>query len=325
MDRRQFHLHLLLAGLVPGMARAGTAPSPDGYPDRPIRIVVPYPAGGVVDVVLRAVCDPLSNALPQRIVIENRPGADGRIGLDAVAKAPADGYTLLGAAPILAVGEHLMPEMKARSKDFVGVCGVAAPPTVFVVHDTVPARTLKEFVALAAARPGEFNAANPGTGSSIHLAQELFFERTGIRLTNVSYKGQPPALLDLGSGLLQFALISQSLVLPLIQSGKVRALAVNAAARTRSLPEVPTIAQAGYPDILMQSWYGIGAPAKTPVPVVEWLSQQFQRALATPEVRARLAATDAEILALDAARFTELIAVETRRWGALIHKRGIRL
>lgn len=325
MDRRQFHLQLLLAGLVPGMARAGTAPSPDGYPDRPIRIVVPYPAGGVVDVVLRAVCDPLSNALPQRIVIENRPGADGRIGLDAVAKAPADGYTLLGVAPILAVGEHLMPEMKARSKDFVGVCGVAAPPTVFVVHDTVPARTLKEFVALATARPGEFNAANPGTGSSIHLAQELFFERTGIRLTNVSYKGQPPALLDLGSGLLQFALISQNLVLPLIQSGKVRALAVNAAARTRSLPEVPTIAQAGYPDILVQSWYGIAAPAKTPAPVVEWLSQQFQRALAMPEVRARLAATDAEILALDAARFTELIAVETRRWGALIHKRGIRL
>ena len=325
MDRRQFHLHLLLAGLVPGMARAGTAPSPDGYPDRPIRIVVPYPAGGVVDVVLRAVCDPLSNALPQRIVIENRPGADGRIGLDAVAKAPADGYTLLGVAPILAVGEHLMPEMTARSKDFVGVCGVGAPPTVFVVHDTVPARTLKEFVALAAARPGEFNAANPGTGSSIHLAQELFFERTGIRLTNVSYKGQPPALLDLGSGLLQFALISQNLVLPLIQSGKVRALAVNAAARTHSLPEVPTIAQAGYPDILVQSWYGIAAPAKTPTPVVEWLSQQFQRALAMPEVRARLAATDAEILALDAARFTELIAVETRRWGALIHKRGIRL
>ena len=325
MDRRQFHLQLLLAGLVPGMARAGIAPSPDGYPDRPIRIVVPYPAGGVVDVVLRAVCDPLSNALPQRIVIENRPGADGRIGLDAVAKAPADGYTLLGVAPILAVGEHLMPEMKARSKDFVGVCGVAAPPTVFVVHDTVPARTLKEFVVLATARPGEFNAANPGTGSSIHLAQELFFERTGIRLTNVSYKGQPPALLDLGSGLLQFALISQNLVLPLIQSGKVRALAVNAAARTRSLPEVPTIAQAGYPDILVQSWYGIAAPAKTPAPVVEWLSQQFQRALAMPEVRARLAATDAEILALDAARFTELIAVETRRWGALIHKRGIRL
>ena len=325
MDRRQFHLHLLLAGLVPGMARAGTAPSPDGYPDRPIRIVVPYPAGGVVDVVLRAVCDPLSNALPQRIVVDNRPGADGRIGINAVSKAAADGYTLLAASPILTTAEHLMPDSQLRSRDFVGICGIAAAPTVFVVHDTVPARTLKEFVALAGARPGEFNASNPGTGSSIHLAQELLFERTGIRLTNVSYKGQPPALLDLGSGLLQFALISQSLVLPLIQAGKVRALAVNAATRTHLLPEVPTVAQAGYPDLLVQSWYGIGAPAKTPAPVVEWLNQQFQRALAMPEVRARLAATDAEIMALDAARFTELIAEETRRWGALIHKRGIRL
>ena len=335
MDRRQFNLHALLAGasaglglvpgMLPGLARASVAPGPGGYPERPLRVVVPYPAGGVVDVVLRAVCDPLSNALPQRIVVDNRPGADGRIGIDAVARAPADGYTLLAASPILTTAEHLMPDSRLRSRDFVGICGIAAAPTVFVVHDTVPARTLKEFVALAALRPGEFNAANPGTGSSIHLAQELFFERTGIRLTNVSYKGQPPALLDLGSGLLQFALISQSLVLPLIQSGKVRALAVNAAARTRSLPEVPTIAQAGYPDILVQSWYGIAAAAKTPTPVVEWLSQQFQRALAMPEVRARLAATDAEILALDAARFTELIAVETRRWGALIHKRGIRL
>ena len=159
-----------------------------------------------------------------------------------------------------------MPDMKTRSKDFVGVCGMAAAPTVFVVHSAVPARTLKEFVALAAARPGELNVANPGTGSSIHLAQELFFERTGLRLTDVSYKGQPPALLDLGSGLLQFALVSQNLILPLIRSGKVRPLAVNATTRTRSLPDVPTIAEAGYRDTLVQSWYGVAAPAKTPAP-----------------------------------------------------------
>ena len=318
MDRRQFHLHLLLAGLVPGMARAGTAPSPDGYPDRPIRIVVPYPAGGVVDVVLRAVCDPLSNALPQRIVIENRPGADGRIGLDAVAKAPADGYTLLGVAPILAVGEHLMPEMKARSKDFVGVCGVAAPPTVFVVHDTVPARTLKEFVALAAARPGEFNAANPGTGSSIHLAQELFFERTGIRLTNVSYKGQPPALLDLGSGLLQFALISQSLVLPLIQSGKVRALAVNAATRTRSLPEVPTIAQAGYPDLLVQSWYGIGAPAHLDAAVLNQLSAALKKTLQNPELVKTIEQQSAIVDYQTPQQFRQTVERSNQAWARLV-------
>lgn len=331
MDRRQFNLHALLGcasaglGLMPARASAGISPGPDGYPDRPLRLVVPYPAGGVVDVVLRAVCDPLSEALPQRIVVDNRPGADGRIGLDIVGRAPADGYTLLSATPLLSTGEHLFADARTHSKDFVGICGIAAAPTVFVVHSSVPARTLKEFVALAAARPGELNVANPGTGSSIHLAQELFFERTGLKLANVSYKGQPPALLDLGSGLLQFALVSQNLVLSLIRSGKVRALAVNAATRTRSLPEVPTVAEAGFSDTLVQSWYGVAALAKTPAPVVGWLSAQFERAMASADVRARLAATDAEVLALDGPRFTELIAAETQRWGALVRKRGIRL
>ncbi|MGE8317552.1 MAG: Bug family tripartite tricarboxylate transporter substrate binding protein [Comamonas sp.] len=331
MDRRQFNLHALLAGasaslgLAPGLARAAAAAGPGGYPERPLRLVVPYPAGGVVDVVLRAVCDPLSEALPQRIVVDNRPGADGRIGIDAVARAPADGYTLLAASPILTTAEHLLPESRISSKDFAGICGIAAAPTVFLVHSAVPAKTLKEFVALAAAKPGQLNVANPGTGSSIHLAQELFFERTGLKLTNVSYKGQPPALLDLGSGLLQFALVSQNLALSLIQAGKVRALAVNAAARTRSLPEVPTVAEAGFADTLVQSWYGVAAPAKTPAPVVDWLSRQFANAMASADVRARLVALDAEIMALDGPRFSELLATENRRWGALIQKRGIRL
>ena len=331
MDRRQFHLHALLAsasaglGILPAPARASLPAGAPGYPERPIRIIVPYPAGGVVDVVLRAVCDPLSNVLPQRIVVENRPGADGRIGIDAVARAAPDGHTLLAASPILTTGEHLMPDMKTRSTDFAGICGIGAAPTVFVVPGALGVKTLQEFVALALARPGELNAANPGSGSSIHLAQELFFERTGLQLASVSYKGQPPALPDLGSGLLQFALVSQNLALPLIQAGKLRALAVNAAARTRSLPQVPTIAEAGYADTLVQSWYGVAAPEKTPAPIVQWLSQQFAQAMATPEVRARLAALDVEILALDGAGFTRLIATETQRWGALIRRRGIRL
>ena len=331
MHRRQFNTRALAATVAAGLpfilrpVNAAVQPGPSGYPERPIKIVVPYPAGGVVDAVLRTVCEPLSNELPQRLLIENRPGADGRIGLDVVAKATPDGYTLLGASPLLAVGEHLMPDMKARAKDFVGVCCVAAFPTVFVVHTSVPARTLKEFVALANARPGEMNVANPGTGSSIHLAQELFFERTGIKLTNVNYKGQPPALLDLGSGQLHFALVSQNLILPFIQSGKVRALAVNAAARTRSLPDVPTIAEAGYPDTLVQSWYGVAASSKTPAPIVRWLSDQFQRSMAQPEVRARLAGMDAEVLALDGAQFDTLIERERRRWGELIRRRKIQM
>lgn len=329
MNRRTFNLHALLAGasaglgLLPTLASANAPSGPGGYPDRPLRLVVPYPAGGVVDVVLRAVCDPLSAELPQRIVVDNRPGADGRIGLDAVVRAPADGYTLLAATPLLTTSEHLFPDAKVHGKDFVGICGIAAAPTVFLVHSSLPVKTLKEFVALAASKPGQFNAANPGTGSSIHLAQELFFERSGLKLTNVNYKGQPPALLDLGSGLLQFALVSQNLALPLIKAGKVRALAVNAAARTRSLPDVPTVAEAGFGDALVQSWYGVAALAKTPPPVVDWLSQQFARAMATAEVRTRLAALDVEVLALDGPRFTELIVAETKRWGALIQSRGI--
>jgi tripartite-type tricarboxylate transporter receptor subunit TctC len=329
MQRRQFNSHAFgaaLAAALPwgaGNAFAAAPMGPGGYPDKPIRIVVPYPAGGVVDAVIRAVADPLSAEMPQRVVTENRPGADGRIGMDAVAKAQADGYLLLAASPLLAVGEHLMPDMKGRSKDFAGVCAIAAAPTVYIVPNSLPVKTLKEFVALAAAKPGELNIANPGTGSSIHLAQELFFERTGIKVTNINYKGQPPSLIDLGAGQLQMGLISQNLALPLIQAGKVRALAVNAAKRTRSLPDVPTVAEAGFPDVLVQSWYGVAAPAKTPAPIVAYLSQQFQRALAMPEIRGKLEGLDAEIMALDGPKFDTLIEKEYLRWGELIRKRKI--
>lgn len=329
MQRRQFNAQALgaaLAATLPWPARHAWAAAPlgpGGYPDKPIRIVVPYPAGGVVDAVIRAVADPLSSDMPQRVLTENRPGADGRIGIDAVAKAQADGYTLLAASPLLAVGEHLMPDMKGRAKEFSGICAIAAAPTVYIVPSSLPVKTLKEFVALAASKPGEMNVANPGTGSSIHLAQELFFERTGTKLTNVNYKGQPPSLIDLGAGQLHIGLISQNLALPLIQAGKVRALAVNAAKRTRSLPDVPTVAEAGFADVLVQSWYGVAAPAKTPAPIVAYLSQQFQRALAMPEIRSKLEGMDAEIMALPGPKFDALIEAEYARWGDLIRKRKI--
>jgi tripartite-type tricarboxylate transporter receptor subunit TctC len=194
---------------------------------------------------------------------------------------------------------------------------------VYVAFNGLPAKTLKEFVALASTKPGEMNVANPGSGSSIHLGQELFFETTGLKVTNVNYKGQPPSLIDLGSGQVHFGLISQSLALPLIQNGKLRALAVNAAKRTRSLPDVPTVAEAGFPDILVQSWYGVAAPGKTPHAIVAYLSQQFQRALAMPEIRSKLEAMDAEIMALDGPRFDAFIDSEFNRWGDLIRKRKI--
>ena len=330
MQRREFQTHALAAlataAITPFSAHAQPrAAGPGGFPNRPIKLIVPYPAGGIVDVVLRAVTDPLSAEMPQRIVIDNRTGADGRIGLNAAAQAPADGYTLLAATPLIATGEHLMADMAGRSKDFAGLCAIAAPASVFVVWSGLAAKTLRELIALAAAKPVELNVPNPGTGSSIHLGQELLFERTGVRLTNVNYRGQPPALIDLAEGRLHFALISQNLAMPLIQSGKLRALAVNATKRLRSLPEVPTIAEAGWPEALVQSWYGAAAPAKTPAPVLAYLSEQFMRSLAQPEVRTRLEALDADILGLAGPAFDALIESETRRWGELIRKRGIKL
>ena len=291
MKRRQFSqaalAALALSPLGSVFAQTGLK-SATGFPDKPIKLIVPYPAGGVVDVVMRLVTDPLSNQLAERIVVENKTGADGRIGLDFVAKAPADGYTLLAATPLVSVGEHLMADMKGRVNDFVGICAFAAPPSVYVVSSSVSATTMKELVALAKAKPGELNVANPGAGSSIHLAQELFFEKAGINLTNVNYKGQPPSLLDLAEGRVQFGIISQNLALPMIKTGKIKPIAVNASARTRSLPNVPTVSEAGFPDILVRSWYGVAAPAATPKPVIQFLNDQFQRTMADPSVRAKL-------------------------------------
>jgi len=329
INRRQFHtrsLALLGAAATPWAAHGAMRPlGPGGFPTQIIKVVVPYPAGGIVDVVTRAVVDPLSAELPQRMIVENRAGADGRIGLSAVAQAPADGYTLLAATPIVSVGEHLMPEMAGRAKDFAGICVIAAPPSVFVVWSGLPVKDLKELVALAASKPGELNVGNPGSGSSIHLGQELLFERTGIRMTTINYKGQPQSLIDLAEGRLHFSLISQSLALPLIQNGKLRPLAVNAAKRTRSLPDVPTISEAGFPEALVQSWYGIAAPARIPAPVRAWLVEQFMQTLAQPDTRAKLEAIDAEIMALDGAAFDALIASEYLRWGDLIRRRGIKM
>ena len=328
MDRRQFQaqtLAMMAGAAAPAAAWAQQRPmGPGGFPDKLIKLIVPYPAGGIVDVVIRTLVDPLSAELAQRMLVENRAGADGRIGINAAAQAPADGYTLVAATPIVAVGEHLFADMAGRAKSLVGVCGIAAPPSVWVAWSGLPARNVKELVALAAAKPDALNVSNPGSGSSNHLAQELLFERTGMKVTNIIYKGQPPSLLDMAEGRVHFGLISQTLALPLIQTGKLRALAVNTAKRTRSLPDVPTIGEAGFPEALVQSWYGVAAPRATPAPIVHYLSEQFLQTLAQPAVRAKLDAMDTEILAQNSATFDTLIEAEVKRWGPLIKARGIK-
>ena len=328
MHRRSFHAQSLawLAGTAaPGLAHAQARPAgPGGYPDKLIKLIIPYPAGGIVDVVMRTLTEPLSAELPHRIVVENRAGADGRIGMNAAAQAAPDGYTLVSATPILAVGEHLFADMAGRAKSLVGVCGIVAPPSVWVVWSGLQVRTVKELVAMAAAKPEALNVANPGSGSSNHLGQELLFDRTGMKVTNIIYKGQPPSLIDMAEGRVHFGLISQTLALPLIQNGKLRALAVNTAKRTRSLPDVPTIGEAGFPEALVQSWYGVAAPRATPAPIVQYLSDQLLQTLAQPAVRAKFEAMDTELLAQNSATFDALVEAEVKRWGTLIKARGIK-
>lgn len=324
--RTAFHTALMLStpGWLPALARAANPRGPGGFPDKPLHAVVPYPAGGVVDVTLRPAIDRMSLDLPQRVVVENRPGADGRIAIEYVTRAPADGYTILGVAPVLAVAQTLYPNSGIRLQNFRALGAVAAVPSVFVVQEGVPVQTLREFAAWAKARPGNVYVPVPGSGSSLHLAQELFFESTGIRVTNVGYKGQPMSVPDLAGGQLQFALLSQNLALPMIQAKKLRPLAVNATKRTRSLPDVPTIAEAGFPDTLVQSWYGLAVHASTPQPVVDYLGATLQSVMATADVRNKLAALDAETLALDAKRFDALMQSESARWAALIKARNIK-
>lgn len=333
MNRRAFGktalqtaVMLSAPGWLPALARAANTAhaGPGGFPNKPLRAVVPYPAGGVVDVTLRPVLDRMSLDLPQRVVVDNRPGADGRIAIEFATRAPADGYTVLGVSPVLTVAQTLYPASGIRVQNFRALGAVAAMPSVFLVHESVPVKTLKEFAAWAKARPGELNVPVPGNGSSLHLAQELFFESTGIHVTNVGYKGQPPSVPDLAAGQLQFALVSQNLALPMIQAKRLRPLAVNAMKRTRSLPDVPTIAEAGFPDALVQSWYGLAVHAGTPQPIVDYLGATLQAAMATADVRSKLAALDAEILALDARRFDSLMQSESTRWATLIKARNIK-
>jgi tripartite-type tricarboxylate transporter receptor subunit TctC len=285
---------------------------------------VPYAAGGVVDIYARIVAEQMSRALPQRLIVDNRPGADGRIGMERVLKAPANGYTLLAASPVLTAGEFLGEGFSFKASDFKGVGAIAAAVAVFVVPAASPLRTLKDFVDDARTKPGQVNVPYPGRGSSIHLGQELFFQSVGVTVNSVPYKGQAPAVIDLAAGNLGFALMHQSVALPLIQSGQLRALAVASGQRTRSLPNVPTLAEAGFSSaLLVRSWAGLVVAAATPAPIVEYLSAAMQKAMGEAAVRDRLKDLDAEILDMNASQFNALIAEESRRSGALIRERKL--
>jgi tripartite-type tricarboxylate transporter receptor subunit TctC len=308
----------LLALCAAGLVQAQT------YPSKPVRLIVPYPAGGVVDLVARAVADKISQNWGQVMVVEPRPGGSANIGADAVANAAPDGYTLLVASAFLAVNPHLYVNLKYGPKSFTAVGLMGAPPNVWVVTNSLPVKTMKEAVDYIKARPGKLNATNPGNGTSNHLGQELFWEANGLDIVNVNYKGQPQAIPDLINGQIHIALVTVALAAPQVKAGKMRALAVSSPRRLKELPDVPTVAEAGYGDTMVLPWYGIVAPAGTPKDIVTRLNGEINKALQSPDVIERLERINTQILGGSPEDMDKQINSEYERWGKLVKARGIK-
>ncbi len=294
------------------------------YPERPVTLVVPYAAGGGNDVMARIVGEKMSKTLGQQIVIENRGGAGGSIATRMVAHAAPDGYTLvLGGTGTLAVAPTLYPNAGYDPrKDFAPVGLIATSALVVLVHPSVPAKTLKELIALAKAKPGQINFASAGVGSGMHLGTELFEVMADVKLTHVPYKGTGPALTDLLGGHVSVFFSSLPSAIPLIQTGKVRALAVTGLKRSAVLPDVPTVAESGVPGYEAVLHYGIVAPAGTPKPIIDKLNAALRDAVAAPEIHDKLATEGAEPLGSTPEEYAADIDREETKWAAIVKRSG---
>jgi len=294
------------------------------YPNRPIRVVVPFPAGGTTDILARAASQKMSEAWGQPVIVDNRPGAGGDIGAELVAKSANDGYTLLmGTVGTHAINTALYAKMPYdHVKDFVPIVLVAGVPNVLVIHPSVPANSVQELIAYGKANPGKLNFASSGAGTSIHLAGELFKVSTGVQMQHVPYKGSAPALTDLMGGQVQLMFDNLPSALPHIRSGKLKALAVTSARRAPALPDVPTIAEAGVPGFEASSWFGLLAPAGTPRDVVVKVNAEVAKWLASPDAREKLTTAGANAAGGSPEDFVAHIAAETAKWAKVVKESG---
>jgi tripartite-type tricarboxylate transporter receptor subunit TctC len=318
------HAHRLIAlGLVALLlSGAGVARAADPYPTRPVHWVVPFPPGGATDVVARIMAQWLSEHLGQQVVIENRGGAGGNIAAQSVINATPDGYTVLFVPTSSAINATLYESLPFNFlKDIAPVAGLVRSPNVMEVNQSVPARTVAEFIALAKANPRKINMASPGIGTAVHLSGELLQVMTGTRLTHVPYRGGAPALTDLMGGQVQVMFDVLAGSLPHIRSGDLRALAVTTSVRADALPEVPTIAET-VPGYEASTWFGVGAPKGTPPEIIAKLNQVINAALADPTIRARLAEVGSEPMPMSPAAFGAMLAAETQKWATVVKASG---
>jgi len=297
------------------------------FPTKPVRLVVPFPAGGTTDILARAAAQKLSETLGQQVIVDNRPGAGGNIGAELVAKAPADGYTLLMGT----VGTHAInPSLYAKMpydhvKDFAPVILVAGVPNVLVVNPDLPFKTVADVVAYAKANPGKLNFASSGSGTSIHLSGELFKVMAGVQMTHVPYKGSAPALTDLIGGQVQLMFDNLPSALPQIKGGKLRAVAVTSTTRAAALPDVPTVAESGLPGFESSSWFGILAPAGTPKDIIAKINTDVQKWLSTPEAKEKLLGQGAIAAGGSPDEFAKHIQAETAKWAKVVKESGAKV
>ena len=324
MNRRTYLSTLLALGVA--VSSQALYAQPSAFPTRPITVVVPFPAGGVADSVTRIIGEEVAKILGQPVVIDPRPGGNSNIGTMLVAKANADGYTWLMSAPSLTANPSLYSGIWDPLKDFTGVGMVVSAPNLITVPSSLPVSNLQEFVSWAKKSPGTLNYGNPGIGSSLHLNTELLKLAAGVDLVSVNYKGQPPAVIDLLRGDLSVMLLSVGLAVPHIKAGKLKPLAVVATHRMPELPNVPTLAEAGYPEANVVPWYGYVVPSRTPAPVAKKINDAISQALTSKAVQDSLRAlgtypekprTIAEINAVIKADFI--------KYGDVIRKASIKL
>lgn len=308
------------------LALAATLVLAQAYPARPIKLVIPYPPGGTTDILGRLLAERLSPSLGQQMVVENRSGATGMIGAEAVARSAPDGHTLMmGVNGPLSIMPAIREQMPYDSmKDFAPVILAARAPKLMVVHPSIPAATPQELVAFLKTKATKVSYASSGFGTTGHLANELFKLQGGVDMTHVPYKGAGPAMADLVAGHVQVAVEVMPQLLPMVSSGKIRAIAITSTTRSPVLPNLPTVAESGFPGFESYTWFGVVAPSGTPPAIVDRLNGEFEKVLLTQEIQKRLQELGAEYAKNTPAEFGQFMRAELEKWRKLVKAAGIK-
>ena len=319
------HTHAFRAIAAAALA-LGSAPlfAQADYPTKPIRMIVPYAPGGGSDIVGRIVGQKMSESLGQTVVVDNRPGAAGMLGAELAAGAAADGYTLLLADSSYTINASYFKQKRYDAQiSFVPVSLIADTPYLLVVHPSVPAATLKDFIALAKAQPGKINTGSAGNGSGSHLTGALFMLKAGVSLNHIPYKGSGPSTADVVAGQIQSTFATAPGAVPFVKAGRLKALVAASPKRSATLPDVPTFVELGFKDIVVTNWYGVVAPAGTPKSIVQKLASEIGRVIALTDVRERLAGVALETMMPGPEPFAQLIDAELKRWAQVIKDANI--